>query len=59
MAREFEYDQYVGDPTPEDEAAYINQCRIDDALRDELGERAWFALIYDDGFMAMTYGRAS
>lgn len=37
-------------PTKEEEAAYIDSCRIDDTLRDELGDRAWFALVYEEGF---------
>ncbi len=36
-------------PTKADEAAYVEQLRIDDTLRDELGDRAWFALIYEEG----------
>jgi hypothetical protein len=32
--------------TPEEEAAYYEQMHIDDALNYELGERAWFALVY-------------
>ena len=40
-------DPRYSEPTKEEEAAYIDSCRIDDALRDELGDRAWFALIYE------------
>jgi hypothetical protein len=35
------------EPTEADWNAYYDQCRIDGTLRDELGDRAWFALVYE------------
>jgi hypothetical protein len=32
----------------EAEREYYNQVRIDDAMHDELGDRAWFLLVYGE-----------